>query len=111
MSTEEHVKKYFKDIPVMIQIARCESTFRHLESNGDIRRGLVNSRDVGVMQINEYYHLDQALKKEIDIYSIEGNMAYARNLYEREGTQPWASSRVCWSKHENNGMALNTVVK
>ncbi len=99
MSTERYVRSYFKDIPIMIQIARCESTFRQLDEDGEIHRGRVNNADVGVMQINEFYHLDQALKKNLDIYTIEGNTAYARDLYEREGTQPWISSKPCWGKY------------
>ena len=107
MSTEQYVKQYFKDIPIMIEIARCESTFRQLDSDGEIHRGKVNQSDVGVMQINEYYHLNTAEKKDIDIYTIEGNMAYARYLYEKQGTQPWNSSKACWGKYENKNLAIN----
>jgi hypothetical protein len=32
----------------------------------------------------------------MDIYSLEGNMAYAKFLYENEGTKPWRSSSKCW---------------
>jgi hypothetical protein len=108
MGTEQYVRQYFSDIPIMIQIARCESHFRQLDSNGDIHRGVVNKADVGVMQINEFYHLDQSVKKDYDIYTLEGNTAYARDLYEREGTQPWASSKPCWGKYENQNLAVNT---
>lgn len=107
MSTEQYVKEYFSDIPIMIQIAKCESRFRQLDPDGSIHRGKVNSLDVGVMQINEHYHLDQSVKKDYDIYTIEGNTAYARDLYEREGTQPWISSKACWGKYENKDLAVN----
>lgn len=107
MSTEQYIRKYFADIPIMIQIARCESTFRQLDRDGEIHRGRVNSADVGVMQINEYYHLDQSLAKNYDIYTIEGNTAYARDLYMREGTKPWNSSKACWGKYENKTLAIN----
>ena len=111
MSTEQYIRQYFKDIPIMIQIARCESTFRHLDPNGEVHRGRVNNADVGVMQINEFYHLDQTEKKDINIYTIEGNTAYARDLYEREGTRPWASSKPCWGKYQNTSLAVNLEVK
>lgn len=101
MSTEEYVREYFKDIPIMIQVARCESTFRHLDKDGKIHRGVVNNDDVGVMQINEYYHLDKSIRGNYDIYTLEGNTAYARDLYEREGTKPWSSSKPCWGKYQN----------
>lgn len=107
MSTEQYVRKYFKDIPIMIEVARCESTFRQLDDNGEVHRGRVVPQDVGVMQINEYYHLDQALKKNIDIYSLDGNLAYARDLYERQGTTPWNSSKPCWGKYQKDTLAMN----
>lgn len=107
MSTEKYVREYFKDVPIMIQVARCESHFRQLDADGDIHRGVVNSADVGVMQINEFYHLDTAEKKNINIYTLEGNVAYARDLYERQGTQPWSSSKPCWGKFVNNDLAIN----
>jgi hypothetical protein len=107
MSTEKYVKQYFSDVPIMIQIARCESTYRHLDPDGNIHRGQVNSKDVGVMQINEYYHLDEAQKNDYDIYTLEGNTAYARRLYEKEGTRPWNSSKPCWGKYENKEIAIN----
>ena len=107
MGTEQYVRKYFADVPIMIQIAKCESHFRQLDEDGSIHRGVVNSKDVGVMQINEFYHLDTAEKKDYNIYTLEGNTAYARNLYEREGTRPWASSKACWGKYESKSLAVN----
>ncbi len=107
MSTEKYVRQYFANAPIMIQVARCESHFRQLDSDGEIHRGVVNNADVCVMQINEFYHLDQAQKKNYNIYTLEGNVAYARDLYEREGTQPWSSSKPCWGKYENKDLAIN----
>lgn len=111
MSTEEYVRQYFSDLPIMIQIAKCESTFRQLDKDGNIHRGRVNNADVGVMQINEYYHGDQAKKENYNLYTLEGNTAYARELYEDQGTQPWASSKACWGKYENTSLATNVTVK
>lgn len=108
MSTEQYVRKYFSDVPIMIQIAKCESGFRQLDDDGDIHRGVANNEDVGVMQINEHYHLDESQKANYDIYTIEGNTAFARALYEKLGTQPWNSSKACWGKYENKDIALNT---
>ncbi len=108
MSTEKYIKQYFKDIPIMIQIARCESTFRQLDKNGNIHRGKVNSKDVGVMQINEYYHLDKSEKENYNIHTLEDNVAYARALYEKDGTRPWNSSKPCWGKYENKVITLNS---
>jgi hypothetical protein len=96
---EEYVRTYFADVPVLAEIARCESTFRHHDSRtGSILKGKVNNNDVGVMQINTVYHRDTARRLGYDLETIEGNLGYARNLYEREGTRPWNSSRACWNK-------------
>ncbi len=108
MGTEKYIRQYFSDIPIMIQVARCESRFRQLDADGSIHRGVVNNADVGVMQINEFYHLDTSVKQNLDIYTLEGNAAYARALYEKEGTQPWSSSKACWGKYENKDLAINS---
>ncbi|MCA9354766.1 MAG: hypothetical protein KC877_04575 [Candidatus Kaiserbacteria bacterium] len=96
--TEQIVREYFSDIPVMIEVARCESTFRHTLADGTVLRGKVDSRDTGVMQINTYYHADTAEKLGLDLEDLHDNMAYARDLYERKGTQPWSASAPCWSR-------------
>ena len=95
-NTESIVRAYFEDIPVMAEIARCESTFRHELEDGSILQGRVDPADTGVMQINKRYHLSSANAMEIDIDTLQGNMAYARHLYETQGTQPWSASMPCW---------------
>ncbi len=82
----------------MIQIARCESTFRHELPDGSVLRGKVDPADTGVMQINTRYHGETAEKLGLDLMNLEDNLEYARNLYERQGTQPWSASAPCWSK-------------
>ncbi len=99
-TVEEKVSLYFADIPVMTEIARCESHFRQTTLDGQVIRGEVDSADVGVMQINERYHLETATKLGLNIHTLEGNMLYARYLYEREGTKPWNASAKCWKKSE-----------
>lgn len=102
---QEYVAEYFADEPVMIAIAQCESRFRQFDKTGSIHRGTVNRSDVGVMQINEYYHGAKADKLGIDLYTIEGNLEFARYLYEKEGTTPWLSSAKCWDN--NKHVAIN----
>ena len=97
-NTEAIVRQYFADIPVMIQVARCESTFRHTLADGTVLRGVVDNRDTGVMQINTYYHGETAEQLGLDLENIYDNMAYARDLYERQGTQPWSASQPCWGR-------------
>lgn len=80
----------------MIEVARCESQFRQWDQNGEALKGIVNSKDRGIFQVNEDYHLKASRALGYDIYSAEGNIAYARVLYEEQGTAPWNSSRECW---------------
>lgn len=100
-TVEEYVRAYFADAPIMAKVAFCESTFRQFDKDGSVHRGVVNNKDVGLMQINEYYHLDTAEKLGLDIYTIQGNVAYARYLFEKEGTTPWLSSSPCWGKENH----------
>ena len=81
----------------MIQIARCESTFQHTLADGSVLRGRIDSADTGVMQINKRYHSEKARELGLDLDDLYGNMAYARDLYLRQGTKPWAASAACWS--------------
>lgn len=97
-TTEQIVREYFQDIPVMVQIARCESTFRHTLADGSVLRGLVDNADLGVMQINTRYHGARATELGLDLKKIEDNMAYARYLYEKQGTRPWNASAPCWNR-------------
>lgn len=93
---EKKVREFFKNQPVLIEIAECESHFRQFNSDGKILRGEVNRNDIGVMQINTLYHEEIATELGYDIYTLDGNLAYAKELYKRSGTQPWSSSAKCW---------------
>lgn len=98
LSYQAHVKEYYKDDPILIDIARCESTFRQYRKDGQVMRGIVNPADVGIMQINEKYHLERSKSLGYDIYTVEGNLAYAKEMYEDQGAAPWSASSPCWSK-------------
>jgi hypothetical protein len=95
---EKYLKENFADTPILVEIARCESELRQFDKNGKIIRGKVDNADVGVMQINERYHLENAKKLGYDIYTVEGNVAYAKYLYEKYGSEPWKASSPCWGK-------------
>lgn len=100
LTLEEYVREYFKDTPIMAEIAKCESRFRHFGANGKVLRGEVATEDVGVMQINEFYHEDRAKVFGINLHTLDGNLAYAKWLYNREGTLPWFSSSKCWQRSD-----------
>ena len=112
---EKYLRENYADTPILVDIARCESTFSHYDKNGDIVRGKANSNDVGVMQINEKYHLETAEKLGYDIHTVEGNVGYAKYLYKKYGAEPWSASSKCWSKtlttDQNNNDQVNTIAK
>jgi hypothetical protein len=97
-AVEKLVYTYFSDIPELIYVAKCESTFRHYGPDGKPLRGSAVNSDVGVMQINEFFHDARARSLGLDIRVLYDNLRYARLLYEEEGLQPWNASRPCWSK-------------
>ena len=95
-SVEQQVRDYFSATPILIEIARCESKFRQFSDSGNVLHGGMGGKMVGIFQIYGEIHASYALARGMDIETIEGNMAYAKHLYEREGTQPWLSSGSCW---------------
>jgi len=104
LSIETQVQDYFADTPLLGRIAWCESKLKHFNEDGSVLRGEITPKDVGIMQINEYYHKDTAERLGINIYTLEGNMAYAKWLYGREGSTPWAPSSKCWGKYKEIAM-------
>lgn len=97
---ESKVREYFSDAPIMAEISKCESRYRQFAPNGSIFRGKVNSQDVGVMQVNEFYHAKRAKKLGYNLRTLGGNLEYARLLYTEEGTAPWSYSAPCWMKSD-----------
>ncbi|PIQ91363.1 MAG: hypothetical protein COV70_04085 [Parcubacteria group bacterium CG11_big_fil_rev_8_21_14_0_20_39_22] len=98
LTLEAYTKSYFVDTPILVEIAKCESHYTHFGKNGKVIRGIVNSSDIGIMQINEYYHGDTAKALDLDIHTLSGNMSYAKWLYEKYGSDPWVHSSKCWGK-------------
>lgn len=97
-TVRNQVETYFADTPVLVDIARCESHFRQFNTDGGVYRGKINRYDVGVMQINELYHKAEATALGLDLTDLADNLAFAKQLYDKEGTKPWASSGACWGK-------------
>jgi len=95
---ETYLRDQFSDKPILIDIAWCESRFHQFNADGTVVRGIKNSSDIGIMQINEKYHADEAAKLKLDIYTAEGNIAFADYLYNKYGAKPWSSSAKCWSQ-------------
>ncbi len=95
-AVEKYLRKAFAETPILVEVARCESTFTQFGKDGKPLRGMVDKADVGVMQINERYHADSAEKLGIDLHTIDGNIAYAKHLYKEQGLAPWKASQKCW---------------
>jgi len=102
---EKFVNDYFADIPILADIAKCESRFRHLNKSGTVLKGDQNSYDRGVMQINILYHAKTLERLELDVHDLDDNVRYARYLYEKEGAKPWMSSSACWAKFSRSEIA------
>lgn len=97
---ENYLKEQYADEPILVEIAWCESRYRQFSDDGTVIRGNVNREDVGVMQINEHFHADTAKKMKLDIYTVEGNVAFGKYLYDKYGTDPWSSSKKCWGSSD-----------
>ena len=83
---EGKVKTLFEKSPEMIAIAHCESGFRQFNNQGKpLVGGGVN---IGVFQISRG-HTKSALALGMDIKTIEGNLAYAKHMFDNQGTRPW----------------------
>lgn len=98
ITLESYVREYFIETPILAEIAKCESRFRQVGKDGEVLRGEVNNSDLGLLQVNEYYHGEKAQDLGFDLTTVNGNLAYAKYLYDKEGTQPWSASKKCWSK-------------
>ena len=83
---ERLVREAFKDAPIMVEVARCESQFRNVPSE---------TGDFGPFQINQV-HNKRLQELGLDRTVIEDNITYARLLYDNQGTQPWYMSKHCW---------------
>ena len=98
---EQMVRAYFKDAPVMVKIAKCESGFKHFDPNGP--NGLNTNPDPrssasGVFQILLKTHGPKARRLGFDITTVKGQLGYARHLYKLGGTRDWKESRSCWKR-------------
>lgn len=95
--TETAVRNFFKDTPVMIEIARCESNFRQFTDAGTVLRGGSGGGMIGVFQFFESIHSIPAKTLGFDLKTLEGNLGYAKHLYTTQGTTPWNSAKSCWN--------------
>ncbi|HVZ75695.1 MAG TPA: transglycosylase SLT domain-containing protein [Candidatus Paceibacterota bacterium] len=98
-TVEQYVRQYFADEPILAEVASCESQFRQFDKNGNVLKN-ANSSAIGIMQIMASVHADTAEELGLDPTTIQGNLAYAKYLYEKQGLAPWNASKSCWSKSQ-----------
>ena len=107
---EDFVRLTYQDKPVLIEIAECESTFRHWDPETGEPLSNPNSSATGAMQLMASYHREPASNLGWDIDTLEGNLAYAEYLYDTEGVTPWDASRYCWGSKGSANMAINNTI-
>lgn len=82
----------------MVEVARCESQFRQFDNNDKVLKN-PHSPAYGVFQIMASVHETDAKSIGLDIYTLQGNIAFAKVLYDSQGLTPWEASRPCWSRY------------
>lgn len=102
---EAAVRAAFADAPEMIAVAKCESRYRQFASEGVPLRGGSGKGYIGIFQIGERLHAAPAKAAGYDIYAIDGNIGYARKMYEKSGSVPW---RECVPMAAASGAAAST---
>ena len=101
-------KPITKLVPELIPVCACESTGKwngtptQFDKNGKVLHGKVNPNDIGMCQINmeaRNGHLARTKQLGLDVYTEEGNIAYANYLYSQNGLKDWGWSKHCWKDH------------
>ena len=105
-TVETKVREFFKDAPAMIEVARCESKFRQFTDSGNPLR---SNGMIGVFQFYESIHAPGAKALGFDLTTLDGNLGYAKHIYETEGLTPWNGSRFCWETASYPTTAATTV--
>jgi hypothetical protein len=91
-------QKVSPKIPSILEkVALCESGGRQFDKYGNVKRGLVDKRDIGKWQINTYWWGAEAKRLGYDIWTLEGNTAMALHIYKTAGLGPWSASKYCWA--------------
>lgn len=85
--------------PVLDRIAKCESGGSQTAKDGQvvIHVNTNGTWDIGKYQINSIHGAD-ATKRGFNLYTEEGNTAYAKYMYANLGTGDWSSSQGCWKR-------------
>lgn len=85
----EAIKDAFPDAPIMTKVAWCESRYQP-----DAFNPTNGSNDQGLFQISQKHH--QIAYGDRDMFDVEENIKFARELYDKQGLAPWKWSKHCW---------------
>ncbi len=80
----------------MVDVAWCESRFRQFDTPNHVLRGEITPADIGLFQVNAEYHYK--FLRPYNVYSLQGNILYAKFLYTKNGLRDWTASKSCWIK-------------
>jgi hypothetical protein len=86
---------FFKNDPVMVKVAACESSFWHTLPDGKLHVS-GDGKDVGQYQLRLPVHGDELSRYGLNPADFAHNVAFATHLYRRDGLRHWNSSRSCW---------------
>ena len=89
-----------KDIPVMFQVARCESQFQQTDEQGNPLKGKLTPLDRGLFQISLQWHQEELDRRGLNVHKLEDNVKFASILYYRNGLSDWKASKSCWGLPE-----------
>jgi len=71
----------------------------HYETDGaTVLRGRQNNLDIGICQINLFYHKETAVAMGLDLFLEADNITYAEHLYALNGLRDWGWSEHCWGR-------------
>ena len=88
----EAVARYFPDVfDEAIAVFKCESGISQFRKDGSVVTSPTN--DYGLAQINKV-HLRKAESLGQDVFTMTGNLGFARYLYDLYGWEPWVCKSV-----------------
>jgi hypothetical protein len=82
-------------IPALVAIAKCESGGTHYEPNGEVKRGRIDPRDIGLTQINLYHNGELPEQLGFDVFKEADNIRMRNFLYVKNGARDWSASAGC----------------
>ena len=90
---KRQIEAYFADVPEMVRIAGCESSFRQFEKDGGVV--ISPTGDYGLFQINKKVWHGRARELGLDYEkSTADNLRMARHIYEKQGLKAWTCSKI-----------------